>query len=294
MPTGWAGQLITFASEIDPDEKYSQYVWVKTTRRTNTIRKIAAVRGHPEWAAEILKINKGRDVLPHPKRKPHHKRPPVPKLRSATQRLRVPVSIRLPGTMKQGFSFSVFADDKPPHITDGYAKYQVVDVPGRVGINQFQGYNPIVIDIPIQFENYGHSLNAQGEGIGTEIENDIKILERMAGRGDYPGSHYGPPAVIRVSVTDAHGNIVPLLPPNYQWSTKNQTAPLFRVSSIAWDDSPERNSNGYRVRQKAVVTVTQYTPLVFVTRSSTARAKTKKKPALKKRSIGTAASAVKK
>lgn len=266
----WMGQYISFAAELDPDANYSQYIWVRAQGKADTIRKIAARRGHPEWAQDILTLNKGRDVLPHPKRKPHTKTPPIPKLRAITQVLRPNVTIRLPGTMKQGEYLNVHAGDKPPHITAGYAKYEVVDVPGRVGLNKFDGYDPISIDIPIQFENY-----AAAEG--GVIETNIQILERMAGRGDYPGAAYGPPAVIRVSATDTAGNIVPLLPPNYQWSPQNQSAPLFRISGIDWDDNPLRNATGYRIRQAATVTIAQYTPLVFITRSVTQRAKAKPK-----------------
>jgi len=271
MPVGWLGQQITFASEFDPDENYSKYVWVRAQGKKDTIRKIVARRGHPEWAGTVLSLNKGRDVLPHPKRRPGQKRPPIPKLRSVTQTLRQNVTIRLPGTMKKGQSFSVHAGDKAPHITAGYAKYDTVGVPGRIGINRFDGYDPIQMDIPIQFENYG-------DGAGAQIESNIQMLERMAGRGDYPGAAIGPPSVIRVSVTDGQGNIVPLIPPNYQWSPQNQTAPLWRISGIAWDDNPLRNDNGYRVRQACVVTVTQYTPLVFQQRSVTKRAVSKPKP----------------
>jgi hypothetical protein len=70
----------------------------------------------------------------------------------------------------------------------------------------------------------------------------------------------------------------------YQWSQQNQNAPQFRVTNLAWEDSADtsRNDAGYRVRQKATVTLTQYTPLVFVSRSLTQRAKSAgKKPGAK-------------
>ena len=81
-------------------------------------------------------------------------------------------------------------------------------------------------------------------------------------------------SVVRISATDAHGNIVPLIPPDYQWSHHHQHAPLFRISSISWDTGPLRTSLGYRVRQTATVTVTQYTPLTFVKRSVAQRTAT--------------------
>ena len=39
-------------------------------------------------------------------------------------------------------------------VTAGYAKYDIVDVAGRLGISRFLGYDPIAIDVPILFEGY--------------------------------------------------------------------------------------------------------------------------------------------
>ena len=266
MPTNWAGQMITFASQLDPDASYTKYLFVKA-QKGDTVAKIAARRGHPELRGEIVKLNKGRDVLPHPKRRPGHKAPPQPKLHTAKQTLRTGASIRLPGLLKPGEVLSVNAGDDPPIVTAGYAKYDIVNVPGRVGLNRFLGYDPIALDIPVQFENY-----AAGEGV--TIENNIQILERMAGRGDYPGAAVGPPSVVRVSATDVHGNVVPLLPADYQWSSQHTDAPLFRISAIAWDAGAQRNPSGYRVRQTGTVTVTQYTPVMYVERSVARRTMT--------------------
>jgi hypothetical protein len=270
MPVGRFGQQITFASEQDPDDPRPGPSWIRA-RKNDTIKKIASRMGHLEWAPEILKLNKGRDVRPHPHRKPGHKVPPVPKLRTIHDKLRAHARIKLPGVMKKGMFLNVTAGDKAPRIIAGYAKYDIVDVPGRVGLNRFDGYDPIAMEVPIQFENYG-------DQIGKTIEDNIITLERMAGRGKYPGSHEGPPSVIRVSVTDNQGNVLPLIPPNYQWSKHNHTAPLWRITAIDWDDSPLRNKDGYRVRQSATVTVTQYTPLVYTQRSASSRAKSKPKP----------------
>jgi hypothetical protein len=259
VPRDHIGQLITFASEIDPDATYARYIWVRA-KHHDTIKAIASRRGHPEMASDILTLNKGRDVLPHPKRKPHQKVASVPKLTLATQTLRPGAAIRLPGNLQIGEVLHVHAGDSPPQVRAGYAKYDTVDVHGRIGINRFLGYDPIAIDIPIQFENYAAN-------VGTTIEQNIQTLERFAGRGDYPGAAFGPPAVLRISVTDNQGNVVPLIPPNYQWSSKNQGAPLYRISTIAWDAGALRTRDGYRIRQSAMVTVTQYTPLRFVVRS---------------------------
>lgn len=273
MPNGY----VNFGTVSDPDADYSKYTWVRA-RKGDTIRKIAGRRSHPEKADTVLKLNLGRDVLPHPKRKPHQKVPPTPKLRNVTQPLRAGASIKLPGTMAQGFFFQVTCGEKPPVVKKGYANFDKVVVPGRTGIERFLDYDPIEMDIAIAFEAFG----AEGPNAGTipqqgSIEQRIQILERMAGRGTYPGSGYGPPAVIVVNTTNDAGQIIPLIPLQYQWTRQHQNAPQFRITGIAWEDSADvlRNDAGYRVRQRAVVTVTQYTPLVFVQRSMAQRAKQK-------------------
>ena len=267
MPSNWIGQQITFAAELDPDSTYnSKSFWIRAGNG-DTVKKIAARYGHPELADDILARNKGRDVLAHPKRSPHHSVPPSPRLRSVMQRLANNATIQLPGVMQAGEVLNVTAGDSAPTVTAGYAKYDVVDRNGRVGLNRFLGYDPISLDIPVQFEDFANNR-------GGTIEVAIKTLERFAGRGDYPGASVGPPAVIRVSATDKHGNVVPLIPANYQWTEQHQSGPLFRIAGIAWDTSPLRNRRGLRIRQTATVTITQYTPVRFVERSVSKRAQT--------------------
>ena len=267
MPSNWIGQQITFAAVHDPDSTYSTKAYWIRAGHGDTLKKIAARYGHPELADDLLSRNKGRDVLAHPKRHPHQSTPRSPRLRSVMQTLARNAPVQLPGTMQAGEVLNVTAGDSAPTVTAGYAKYDIVDRNGRVGINRFLGYDPIALDIPVQFEDF---VNNRG---GT-IEVAIKTLERFAGRGDYPGASVGPPAVIRVSATDKHGNVVPLIPANYQWTEQHQSGPLFRVSAIAWDTSPLRNRRGLRIRQAATVSITQYTPVHFVERSVSKRAQT--------------------
>jgi hypothetical protein len=278
MPTGFGsdavGQYVNFASVADPDATYTNYVWIRALKG-DTIKKIAARRSDPKMANAILQLNIGRDVVARPRPKPGKKVPPITKLKSITNVLRTGATIKLPGTMAQGFYFSAYAGDRPPVVKTAYAEFDVVKVPGRVGINRFLGYPPIVIEIDVQFEAFGQQGSNAGYLAGQgSIEDRIATLERMAGRGPYPGAAYGPPAVIVVNTTDNAGNVIPLIPLSYQWTPKNQTAPQFRITAIAWDDTTQlRNDAGYRVRQKATVTLTQYTPLLYVVRSAAARNK---------------------
>lgn len=256
------GQLITFASQVDPDQNYSNYVYVRA-QKGDTIQKIAARRGQPGQVNTILSLNRNVKTA-----NGHY-------LRSSTQVLKTNQQIKLPGTLAQQDSFDVHCGDEPPLIRDGYATYDTVNRPGRVGLNRFLGYNPIEMDIAIQFEGYAHAPGDSGPG--QKIEGNIQKLERMAGRGAYPGAATGPPSVLGISVTDNNGNVVPLIPFNYQWSPKNQTAPLYRISAIQWGTGALRDDWGRRIRQLAVVTVRQYTPVVLVRSSTSQRAKSKQK-----------------
>jgi hypothetical protein len=179
--------------------------------------------------------------------------------------------VRIPGTLKQGPEVNVYCDGVPPVVTDGYATFDVVDIPGRVGISRHDGYDPITLPVAVMWEAFL-------SGNADAVEASIDLIEQMAGMG--PGSglgaRVGAPPVIRVLVTDNYGNVVPLIPRRYQWR-KGGTTGLYRISDIAWDDSdptsggPIRNSSGKRLRQKAVITLTEYTPTSIVARSATAR-----------------------
>lgn len=255
MPRSTLGQLITFATEQDADRKTPEYIWVRTLVG-DTVRKIAARRGHPEDARAIAKLNKIRSVTRVLRHKPRRK----------TDRMR----IRVPGNLRRAEGFSVLAGAQAPRIVGGYAKLDILDRPGRTGLTHFTGYDPITMEVPIQFEQV---IGRDGRG----VEERIAILERMAGRGNFKGAAAGAAAIIRLSTTRNDGSIVPLLPPNYQWSHQNPTAPQWRIANIDWDEDPLRGDSGNRIRQAAVVTVMQHTHLSLEVRSVARRHKDKGK-----------------
>lgn len=246
MPRSPLGQLITFATSVDEDQKFSAYIWVDV-KHGDTVQKIAARRGHPEQARTIADLNDIRSV------------------RSVLGRTR----IRVPGTLRQSAGFHVLAGDDAPSIVAGYAKFEVVDRDSRTGLTHFTGYDPVTMSVPIRFEAFK-------DGAGADIERDIAILERMAGRGNFEGSSIGPPAVIRVTTTDNTGQVVPLIPKNYQWSPQNPSGPSWRVAGIDWEAGPSRNRAGNRIRQLATVTCQQHVSATLAVRSVTARSKAKR------------------
>lgn len=145
----------------------------------------------------------------------------------------------------------VQAGDGAPVITAGYAKFTTVDRPQRTGLTIFQGYDPIVMTFPVVFENF---LAGQGE----QIEDDIAMLERLAGRGVFHGAGSSTPPIVNVQTTDPSGNTVPLIPKNYQFDPdENRNPPDWFITGLDWDDHPIRNDAGNRVRQACGITVTQ-------------------------------------
>jgi hypothetical protein len=251
VPSSQYGQLITFAVEQDDDKRFAKWRWA-TVRRGETVQSIASRLGHPEDARRIADENDVRSVRKVLKHHPHK-----PKDRQR---------IKVPGGTGDDQQFHVLAGDQPPRITEGYAKFSVIDRPGGTGILSHDGYDPIAMEVPIRFL-------AKVSGDGEQVEQDIELLERMAGRGNFQGTASGPPPIIRISTTNANGGIVPLVPRNYQWSRQNPSAPLWFVTGIDWDADPRRGGRGNRLEQKATVTVQQHTTVSLQMRSATARSK---------------------
>jgi len=222
-------QLITFELE---DLVSEQWVPAKITAKRNTVSKITSFHDIRDRAREVADRNKIHSVYAKLKRDS--------------------ILVPLPRTTK-GARVDVWAGDSPPQPVGGYAKYDVVDRPGRTGLTQFQGYDPITFNVPIRFENVVG-------GRGVDIEADIRDFERMGGRG-LKENGIGRPGRVRISTTDNYGNSVPLISRNYQAHPQNPNPPLWVVTDIDWDDSvPDgvlRNSSGNRIRQLATVTVQQ-------------------------------------
>jgi hypothetical protein len=245
MPSSALGQMISFAVERDDDQKFGPWIWVNV-HKGDTVQKVASGRGHPELARTIAKANGIRSVR-------------------AKFSGRGKTRIKVPGRLRDALSFDALAGDEPPRIIAGYAKFDTVDRPQREGLTVFTGYDPIQMEVPLRFENI------RGGGGGLDIERDCALLERMTGRGNFEGAGIGSPPVVRVSTTNARGEIVPLIPRGYQWSLQNPSAPLWRITNLDWDQSvPDgvlRNSAGNRIRQKVTVTLQKRSTISLATRA---------------------------
>lgn len=157
------------------------------------------------------------------------------------QRLVVPVSA------SKRLTLEVPMGDGSPTVIDGYGGWEVVSRPFRTGLTVWKGFSPIVMTVPLLFENFDE---------GTSLEDDIELLELMAGRGRN-GGPLRPPPVLRlhsgsVYTTRDSG----LIPANYRTLTDDSI--VWVINDIEWDGSPIRNSVGNRIRQACTVTLMQF------------------------------------
>jgi hypothetical protein len=242
-PNGVKGQLITI--DFEP---FTQEVWVhvQVTDARNTVAKLCKAFQISPRRREVADYNN---------------------IHSVNTPLRRP-TIQLPRPRSGPKTKVDVMADGPPSIKGGYAKYEFVDRPFRVGLTQHKGYDPITMEVPIWFENF-----RAGEGLA--IEEDIRTLERMAGRGlgsvawenavrqeRAPGPGRGIPGIVKLSTTRGE-KVVPLIPANYQDHPINANPPKWvEADPIEWSDSvPDgvfRNPEGNRVRQKGVLTFFQW------------------------------------
>jgi hypothetical protein len=160
------------------------------------------------------------------------------------------------GKRSNGHQFTVLAGEGAPTVTDGFAKWNVIPRPQRVGMTVLGGYDPMVMDVPIMFDAVVHQPPTDVQ----DVEDDIQKLEWMGGRGilynepdsvGAPGQGDSP--LVWVYTTDGHGNQAPLVPLQYQNAGID-----WIVTNIAYDANPLRGPSGHRIRQKATVTLTQH------------------------------------
>jgi nucleoid-associated protein YgaU len=138
--------------------------------------------------------------------------------------------------------FSAFLADGAAIVTEGYAGWHVVDRPREVGIVEWQGRNPMAIEIPFLIDYWfdEHDINTPGQ----KCENQIKTLERLCGIG----SHQQPP----ICTVNADGAI----PHDYSINKKNEWV----IESVTWDRAVElrRGDNGRRLRAGGTILIRQF------------------------------------
>lgn len=189
------------------------------------------------------------------------------------------------GTVKAR-QFTVLAGQGSPQVTQGIgAKANVIDRARRLGYTVPYGYDPIGLDIPIQFERVVANWDV-GSGpfvpavARPTLEDDIQVLYWMGGRGKLyaekaeggvGAAAQGDPPIVRVASFfgggKAQSNLIPPDLHGVDWI----------IAAVVWDNSDTgsiRNAHGDLVRQAASVSLLEYSPApgaVFA--SPTVRAK---------------------
>jgi hypothetical protein len=132
--------------------------------------------------------------------------------------------------------------DGPAVVVEGYAGWQVISRPKDVGIVEWQGRNPMSIEIPFLIDYFidDPDINLPG----AQCEAKIKILERMCGIG----SHAQPP-ILRV---DGGG----LIPHDYTINKKLNWV----IENLTWDKAVEYRDlySGRRRRAGGTIVIREF------------------------------------
>ncbi len=150
----------------------------------------------------------------------------------------------------EGRYIKALAGQGAPTVTGGYAKVATVPRFQRVYITVPEGYDPIVLSIPIQFEAVAITRER------PDIEAEILDLEWMAGRYPTKGEISGEPPLVEIyTVNSRVGSQTNLVPKQFQ--TGPERSQQWYITDIAWDANPLRGEGGERLRQAATVKLTE-------------------------------------
>lgn len=156
------------------------------------------------------------------------------------------------------FACVALLGDGNPIPTDGYGGWQSVARIRRRGLTEWQGNNPLVIDIMIIFDGFAE---------GKSQESAIRQLEKMAGleqgMREPPLLTFDSGGLVPHDATDAAHN---------DWV----------ISDIKWGDA-DRDHRGNRTRQAATVTVMQYIEEDALSMASPAQRRRRKQNLQKKK-----------
>ena len=126
-------------------------------------------------------------------------------------------------------SFVCWLDEEGTKPTGGYGGWNIVDRPRRLGITQWDGRQPLSMDVAILIDGFARS---------DSVEVECKILEKMAFSGDGVGEE--PPVITVKGAFVQHDQ--------QKWV----------IAGISWGNAMRRVKDGDRVRQQAVVGLIRY------------------------------------
>lgn len=135
--------------------------------------------------------------------------------------------------------FRAHFGDGPPIVIEGYAGWQVTNRPKGLGIVEWQGRNPLAIEIPFVIDYYLSNLSDRG----VRVERKVSLLEKLCG----VGSGNQPP----ICIVDS-GGVIPH--DHTKWKGGRWV-----IEALSWDREFElRLSTGRRVRCGGTITIRQF------------------------------------
>ena len=124
-------------------------------------------------------------------------------------------------------SFICWLGNDGVKVTGGYGGWDLVDRPRRISLTQWNGRNPLSMDVPILFDGYANN---------NSVEVDCTKLEAMAFNDGF-----NPPPIVQVT-----GDAVPHQLQNWV------------ITNISWGGLIRRQRDGERLRQEATVSIVRY------------------------------------
>lgn len=143
---------------------------------------------------------------------------------------------------KADIRFEADFGDGAPIVTDGYGGWSVVTRPKNIGFTEWQGRNPMAIEIPFLLDYYPDGTDDE-DNPGIACEAMVDKLEQMCGIGS--GSH--PP----ICWVQGHG----VIPHDYT----NSPSLRWVIENVTWARDVEiRAHNGRRLRCGGTIVIRQF------------------------------------
>src|SRR4051812_32925815 len=167
---------------------------------------------------------------------------------------------------EDGTAFTATFADGSATVVDGYAGWTTVARPKRVAVTEWQGRNPLAVEIPFIIDFYMSGI----DNPGIQCEDKVSKLEKLCGIG-----HGYQPPICRVDGKGAIPHDV-TVNPNLHWV----------IETLTWDKAIELRTQvtGRRLRCGGTIQIRQFSTARDVLRTikSTDRAIQPKKYIVKK------------
>lgn len=150
------------------------------------------------------------------------------------------------GDEKGTTTFRAYFGDGAPLVIDGYGGWSVKGRPKEIGITEWDGRNPMAIEIPFVVDNYSFDQDDDEPGRGIRTESQVSRLESLCG----VGGHAQPP------LCEVNGQgVIP-----HDEEAAGNGVHDWVIESVTWDRDVEIRSgdSGRRVRCGGMITIRQF------------------------------------